>query len=237
MSHASALSGLLSTGVGTVDGEVKTAPAALAASSGRGSRSDATAAREVAADAPEIDIDRFRQGDPDIFGVVLTRFGPLIRSIVAVYGTNPDDRDDLYQDIFMRVWERRTQFSGRGSLLGWINAVAHNVCRNWVAKHRHRESRETRLTPEIIAADEIADLVEDPSQLAANGEFMNHLSLKLAALPKKQTEAFILVRVLGFSAEEAAAMRGKLPATVRSNVRHAIKKLRRSMGVYENGLS
>lgn len=237
MSHASALSGLLSTGVGTMDGETRAAPKALASSSGRGSKSDGRAASGAAADAPEIDIDRFRQGDPDTFGVVLKRFGPLIRSIVAAYRPDPDESDDLYQDICMRVWERRTQFSGRGSLLGWINAIAHNVCRNWAVTHRRRELRETSFTPETIGADEIADLVEDPSQLAANEEFMDHLSLKLAALPKRQAQAFILVRVLGFSAKDAAAILGKFPATVRSNVRHAIKKLRRSMGVYKNGLS
>lgn len=237
MSRALTLSGLPCPGVGGADREVAAASGPLASSSGSRPMEDLRTTAAAAANAPEIDIDRFRQGDPDTFKVVLKRFGSLIQSIVAAYRLQPDDREDLYQGICIRIWERSSQFSGRGSLLGWINAIAHNECRNYFAAHQRRQSRQTDLSPEIIAMDEIAGLFEDPLQLAARVQFMDHLRLSLAAMPPRQAQAFIVVRVLGFSAEEAAKMLGKAPATVRSNLRHARKQLRRSMGVYENGLS
>ena len=60
-----------------------------------------------------IDIARFRSGDPTAFRTVVEQCGPLIRSMVASYVRDPDDRDDLYQEICIRVWEYRAQFSGR----------------------------------------------------------------------------------------------------------------------------
>ena len=233
MIHASALSLPPWAEAGDAERDVGTPPEPVAGTAGSDDRTAGTGA----ADAPEIDIVRFRQGDPDACQLMLQRFGPLIMRVVTAYRLDPDDRDDLYQEICIRVWGRRGQFSGRGSLSGWINAIAHNECRTWLAKHGRQKSRQTEFTPAVIASDEVAGLVADPSRLAALGEFMDHLRLKLAALPRRQAQAFILVRGLGFSAKEAADILGRAPATVRSNVRHAIKKLRRSMGVHRNGLS
>ena len=78
--------------------------------------------------APGIDIDAFRRGDFDTFRAVLQHFGPLIRTIAASYTDNAHDREELYQEITVRLWQRRAQYSARGPLGGWINRIAHRVC-------------------------------------------------------------------------------------------------------------
>lgn len=184
-----------------------------------------------------IDIARFRSGDPAAFCTVVEQCGPLIRSIVASYVRDPDDRDDLYQEICIRVWEYRAQFSGRGSLAGWINTIAQRSCYNWMKARKTRESRERQYSEDATVRADAAQLLEDPSQLAAWTDFVSQLRQSLAALPSRQADTFILVHVRGFTAKEAARTLGIRRATVRSNLRHAIKKLRHSMGDYENGLS
>ena len=75
--------------------------------------------------APGIDIDAFRRGDFDTFRTVLQHFGPLIQVIAAAHTGNAHDREELFQEITVRLWERRAQYSARGPLGGWINRIAH----------------------------------------------------------------------------------------------------------------
>jgi DNA-directed RNA polymerase specialized sigma24 family protein len=41
-------------------------------------------------------------------------------SIVAPYTPNHHDRQELYQEICVRLWEHRARYSGRGPLSAWI---------------------------------------------------------------------------------------------------------------------
>ena len=63
--------------------------------------------RATKADPAPIDSEAFRQGDPECFEMVLDRFGPLIWSVVNAYA---DDRDDLYQEVCVRLLTRREHY-------------------------------------------------------------------------------------------------------------------------------
>ena len=185
-----------------------------------------------------IDISRFRSGDQSCFRRVLEEFSPLIQSVVTSQLLRyPHDRDDVYQEICLRVWERRKQYSGRGSLAGWINKIAHHTCLNWRRQRGARESGKERYSPESIAAAHCSREMADPAHLLSRTEFMNRLRQSLAALPTRQADTFILVRLKGYTAAEAADVLEVRTATVRSNLRHATKRLRRELREFKNGLS
>ena len=185
-----------------------------------------------------VDIDQFHKGDRSCFQSVLDEFSPLIQSIVySQLVRYQHDHDDVYQEICLRVWERRTQYSGRGSLAGWINRIAHHTCLNWRRQQRASESRQGRYVPEAVASARSARRMADPAQLLSRTEFMKRLRQSLATLPERQADAFIMVRLEGYTAGEAASVLNVKTATVRSNLRHATKKLRRDLKEFKNGLS
>lgn len=184
------------------------------------------------------DIDQFHRGDQSCFRGVLDEFSPLIQSIVSSQLRRyRHDHDDVYQEICMRVWERRTQYSGRGSLAGWINRIAHHTCLNWRRQERTIESRQDRYVPEGIASARSTRRMADPAHQASRTEFMDRLRQSLAAIPERQAESFIMVRLKGYTAGEAASVLKVRTATVRSNLRHATKRLRGELKEFKNGLS
>ena len=200
-------------------------------------KAQTASASDSAADAPSIDIDGFRRGDQHCCRRVLDKFSPLIWSVVVSYVREPAARDDVYQEICVRIWERSGQYSGRGSLGGWINRISHRWCHNWCRSQRARESSRQRYVLDTLALAGSAEPSEDPAQLADREEFKHRLTAALAVLPKKQSDTFILVRVKGRTTKEAAGILGVRPATVRSNLRHATRKLRKELKDYEYGLS
>jgi len=182
--------------------------------------------------APGVDLDAFRRGDSDTFRSVLLHFGPLIRVIAAAHTRSAHDREELFQEITVRLWERRAQYSARGELGGWINRVAHRFCYDWAKAQGAREAAAERHATEVLALEDAGAVLEDPSILMDRKGFLDDLRLALAQLPKKQEETFTLIHIKGYGTVEAARMLGARRATVRSNLRHAIRKLRGFMKEY-----
>lgn len=182
--------------------------------------------------APGIDIDAFRRGDSDTFRTVLQHFGPLIQVIAAAHTGNAHDREELFQEIIVRVWERRAQYSARGPLGAWINRISHRFCYDWTRAQATREGAVERHAIEGLGLGDAGAVLEDPSSLMDRKDFMDDLRLALAQLPEKQEETFTLIHVNGYGIMETARIMKVRRATVRSNLRHATRKLRDLMGEY-----
>ena len=173
----------------------------------------------------ELDIRAFLSGDLDALRQVLNHFSPLIESVAASYASDQSDRDELFQKVSIRIWGRRAQYAGRGSLGGWINRVASSVCFNWARARKTRRKYEARYAAEVVSMNGAHD-PSNPAENAAQGEFAAHLRHCLADLPMRQADTFILKHVKGYTTAEVAKIQGVRPATVRSNLRHAREQLR-----------
>ena len=156
----------------------------------------------------------------------------LIKVIAAAHTRDAHDREELFQEITVRLWERRAQYSARGELGGWINRIAHRFCHDRGKARLARKTAAERHATEVLALADTGAVLEDPSILMDRKDFMDDLRLALAQLPEKQEETFTLIHIKGYGTAEVARMLGTRRATVRSNLRHAIRKLRELMKEY-----
>ena len=179
----------------------------------------------------ELDIEAFQSGDLDSLRQVLERFSPLIESVAASYAREGADREDLFQLVCVRVWDRRKQYTGRGSFGGWVNRVAHSVCSNWADQQKSRRKHEARYVSEVVSMNGAHD-PGDPAEHVVQGEFLGRLRRCLARLPKRQGDTFLLIHLEGHTTAEVARIQGVRAATVRSNLRHANQRLRIMMEDY-----
>ena len=176
-----------------------------------------------------IDSRAFRRGDPECFALVLRRFGPLIKSIVAAYAEDPDDQDDLYQEVCIRLLTRRKSYKEIGAMEGWVTTLARGCCRNWYEARKSRVSAAERYAAQAPPTEESDALFDDPSRLLDYQTFLERLERAVDELPSRQRRALRLVHVEGHSVDRAARTLGTTTATVRSNIRHARRKLRELM--------
>ncbi|MEO8530357.1 MAG: RNA polymerase subunit sigma-70 [Deltaproteobacteria bacterium] len=147
-----------------------------------------------------------------------------------------DDADDLVQDTLLRAWKARGSFDGRGSLRGWLYAIATNCCLN--ALRARTTTR--RVLQQIDRGPTTGPATSGPSDQTAwlepypdaelpdvvDGEpgpealYESREAIQLAfvaaiqSLPPKQRAALLLSDVLGWSALEIAdLLDGTLAAT------------------------
>ncbi len=173
----------------------------------------------------ELDFKAFQSGDLESLRKVLAHFSPLIESVAASYSLDQSDRDELFQMICIRVWERRMQYTGRGPLRGWVNTLAGRVCSNWAKKRKTRRREEARYISEAVSMNGAHD-PDDPSANVERSEFRAQLRECLSRLPRRQRDTFLLIHVENCTTAEVARIQGVRRDTVRSSLRHARKRLR-----------
>ena len=179
----------------------------------------------------------FRDGDDECFRAVLDRYRPLIRSVVSSYADSDDDREDLYQEACIRILEQRHRYREQGSMGGWIGTVARHVARNWRQSRSARESAKNSYVAATAPIEAAGHITEDPSRLLNYKDFLANVTRALDSIPDQQASAFRLVQIEGYSAKEAARIMEVKTATVRSNLRHARKKLREQLAELRDELS
>ena len=189
------------------------------------------------ADDTPIDAEAYRRGDPVYFGVLVKRFGPLIRKVVKGYSEDGDEREDMYQQVCIRLLTRAKDYRERGTFEAWVVTIARGVCRNWRTSRAVRESTIDRYSAEIPPVEESAALLDDPSRLLQYRMFLERLERALAELPDRQATAWRLVHIEGYSPKRAAREMGTKPDTVRSSIRHARARLRELMEDARDDLS
>ena len=179
---------------------------------------------EPARPKQEIDLGAFRRGEG--FETVLEQFGPLIHSVAHRYAVDGDEAEDIYQEACIRIYGQCHTFQD-GSLPVWIYRTADRCCRNFVRARRSRQAATERysvVNPSGVAASAAPT---SPWRHVLRAEADARFRRALARLSERQAHAFVLTQVDGYSAREAARIMGATVSTVRSNVRHAKKKLRK----------
>ena len=79
------------------------------------------------------------------FRGIVALYAGAIRRLAAVYLPNAADRDDLFQEILLAVWQALPAFRGDASERTWLYRIAHNVALTYRRKSRRAREREDPL--------------------------------------------------------------------------------------------
>ncbi len=161
---------------------------------------------------------RIRAGDHDAFNATFRAHYPLLRSVAGRLAT-PDQADEIVQDVFLSLWERRSLLHVQGALRPYLLsairfASASRVRRDQVARRHQPTVLELHQRPQ--PADE-AMLSEERTQM---------VRAAVDRLPPRCREVFELVRLEGLSYADTAAALGISPKTVDAQLGKALRRLR-----------
>lgn len=74
-----------------------------------------------------------------LFGHIVERYeAKLGRYITRLGVRNPDDRDDVLQEIFIKIYRNLNDFDERLSFSAWVYRIAHNEAVSWYRKRKVR---------------------------------------------------------------------------------------------------
>ncbi len=174
------------------------------------------------ADAGSEDLAR-RAGGNHLAREAFTKIYLRYRERVYAYAlrvlSNPEDAEDLFQEVFFRVYARATSFEEERSLGGWIFTIAHNLCMNKIRDRKPQDSLESV----SLYAEPSPDFGEDWQAVIAHA---------MAQLPVEYREVIILREYEGLSYVEITdVLHTSIPA-IKSRLYRAKGRLRELLAPY-----
>ncbi|HEX2630439.1 MAG TPA: sigma-70 family RNA polymerase sigma factor [Chitinophagaceae bacterium] len=132
-------------------------------------------------------------GDQAAFRVLFDLYHKKIFSL-GMHLTHSDVMaEELVQDVFIKLWEKRTELANIDFLNSWIRTVSKNIASNYLR----------RITLEKLVLSEIATAAPAENvDTGSNMELAQLLEQAIAQLPPQQRRVFILFRKEGLSGEE-----------------------------------
>src|ERR1700758_3383295 len=170
------------------------------------------------------------QHDDEAARALVQQLYPLVAKIVRGHRPRRTAEEDLCQMIFIRVFQKLSQFSGKVPLEHWVSRVAVNTCLNQIESERIRpEVRHADLsTEEQAVIENLATSSEElaPDQVFASRQRVDHL---LAALKPVERLAIDLLYLQGRSVEEIRKITGWSAALIKVRAFRARQKMKQQL--------
>jgi RNA polymerase sigma-70 factor (ECF subfamily) len=171
-----------------------------------------------------------RQGDEEAARALLNHLYPLVIKVVRAHLPRRSSEEDLAQTIFMKVFTKLNQFSGRVPLEHWVSRIAVNTCFNQISSERVRpELRWADLSEEEeevlqTLASTAADL--EPSHNLATRELVDKL---LERLNPADRLVIKLMHLEGRTVKEIRQTTGWSAALIRVRAFRARRKMKKHL--------
>jgi len=164
-------------------------------------------------------------GDDSAFTTLVTRFHPAVFRWSLMFANDPDEAEDITQEVFVRTYRQLDQYRSDGPLDAWL----YRITRRAATQMRRTRTRRGRLALSPAALPVRDVYTTDPGGRVDRERAASVIRELFSALPRRQREIFDLVDLQGFSPAEAAERTGMKPVSVRANLFKARKAIRESL--------
>ena len=184
---------------------------------------------EIVRDFSESDLlRRLKQDDERAFDALFRHYSALVYRFAFSYLKSRPAAEEIVQECFIKIWEKRAQLRDDVPLKGYLFTTAHHAVLNELRRDQHH----LRLNGQVVAA-------AGPASVANEAEYQEMEALYAAALdrlPPKQREVFVLSRQLGLSYVEIAERQGVSVKTVEAHIMQALKTMRSYFRLHGGGV-
>jgi RNA polymerase sigma-70 factor (ECF subfamily) len=168
-------------------------------------------------------IEKLRNGHPDGLAATYDRYGAVAYSLFARITHDKSVAEDLVQELFLRVWNRRGDFdASRGALGSWLLTIARNMAIDYVRSAHARFNTRVRSIDQTDSP-QFSYKASEPESVIDNAKAVRDA---FAQLNTNQREVLQLAYFEGLTQTEIAARLEQPLGTVKSWMRSALGRVR-----------
>jgi len=167
------------------------------------------------------------------FEILFIRYFPQLRNMAHSAGAAREEAEELASDVLHQLWTKRNSIQLQGALSYYLFACIKNARIN-------QKKKKALLITSLESQMEINQATAEAADVAIlNKESGEYLDEILAFLPKRQSQIFRLIQILGYTNQEVAIMLGITEGTVAVQLSKATKKIRHlwKTGISSNRMS
>jgi len=168
-------------------------------------------------------VNKVLSGDNSAFVHIIKNTEALVAQIVFKMINHPDDRKDIAQDIYLKIYRNLAGFKFSSKLSTWVAQVSYNTCLDYLRKKKLN-------FPGTIEENETdSPLSDETDALILRRELTTILNVGLEKLPPVYKTLLGLYHNEELSYEEIVQVTGLPEGTVKSYLFRARKALKNNL--------
>ncbi len=168
-------------------------------------------------------VNRILGGDTPAFAIIIKNTESLVAQIIFKMISNPEDRKDLAQDIYLKVFNNLQGFKFQSKLSTWIAQVAYHACFDYLRK------RKLILPDDITEEKTKGGRIEETIFSMEQKELVSILQRGIEQLPPVYQTLITLYHKEEMSYTEITQITGLPEGTVKSYLFRARKTLKENL--------
>ena len=174
----------------------------------------------------------FQNGDSSAFDLLLDRYcSRILFFIMKKLNLPKASAEDLMQEVFTRVIEKRNSYDPLKKFSVWLYTVANNRCIDYirVESKRRVSSLDSQIAPsesDVTHLELVKSKDKHPDEISYNNEIKTQINAALNTLKDELKEVFLLREIEGLSLNEISEITGTPLNTVKTRLRTAYLNIR-----------
>ncbi|UCH83314.1 MAG: sigma-70 family RNA polymerase sigma factor [Candidatus Latescibacterota bacterium] len=179
-------------------------------------------------------VSRAQEGEASAFEELVYRYDRKVLGIARSFTNDPDDAQDIYQEVFLRVYRALPGFRFKSEFSTWLYRIVMNVC----LSHKTRSASRAHTTLDATVEPKLDDSGEGrtsiarppaPDRAAQNAEIRASINAAVDTLAPRERLAFTLKHFEGYKIREIAEMMECREGTAKRYIFTAVGKLRKKL--------
>ncbi len=175
-----------------------------------------------------------QRGNLLAFETLVKRYDRHVMQLAYSMVGNAEDAEDIYQEVFVRVYRSLARFQFKSEFSTWLYRVVVNYCINFQKKKQRtrmysidKNDYEDQHWKVTLPGKE-----KNPEDNTINLELSCEIEAAMDQLPAKQKMVFVLRHFHGHKLREIAALMGCTEGTVKSYLFRATQKMQMLLKEY-----
>lgn len=138
-------------------------------------------------------IERCRRNDFEAYGRFVDAYQNRVFGFVRRMVSNPEEAEDITQEVFIRAFQHLSNFDGRCSVKTWLFRIANNLCIDRARKlDRLPSQADFYPAGEEDEAIAIPDERWQPEKIALDDELVRHIEKGISSMSEKLRSVLLL---------------------------------------------
>lgn len=172
-------------------------------------------------------VQKILKGDMKSFELLVSQYERLVFTVIQRLVANEEDRQDICQEVFVKVHKGLKGFAFQSRLSTWIGRIAYLTAINYLKAHKKLDVTQS--------VDDLANFhfsEEGPEQLAIRKDVSAYINKLIGQMPGQYKTVLTLYHLNDCSYQEIEEITGMPEGTVKSYLFRARKELKEQVSKY-----
>ena len=183
----------------------------------------------------ELLIRKAQRGNLTAFEELIKHYDEKVMNILLNMLNNSDDARDVYQEVFMKVFQTIKKFRFQSKFYTWLFRIAVNTSINFRKKRTSYQNRtfedsfnENNENLQAFIQNESGN----PEKELLNLKLSKNIQQSVDRLPRQQKAVFVLRHYQGYKLSEIAEIMNCSEGTVKNYMFRSVQKLKKELKEY-----